>query len=107
LQGGTILALILTDAQIQGLILENKPLPDNYRDRIAPKPKRGHKERELDIVGVNGSEFRLIMRQSDLNPLDFSVILAYQLPKTSHQFRLRRYNGKSHQHSNVLEGGPP
>ena len=67
------------------------------------KVKRGHKERELDVVGATGSEFRLILRQSEFNPLDFSVILAYRPPTTTPLFRLRRYNGRSHEHTNSLE----
>jgi len=35
--------------------------------------------------------------------LDFSIILAY-CPEASNQlFRLRRYNGKSHEHTNTIE----
>jgi hypothetical protein len=45
----------------------------------------------------------LILRQSEFNPLDFSVILAYRPPKIYQLFRLRRYNGKSHEHTNTLE----
>lgn len=67
------------------------------------KPKRGHKERELEVTGESGSEFKLILRQSNFNPLDFSVILAYRPPKSSQLFRLCRYNGKSHEHTNKLE----
>jgi hypothetical protein len=40
-----------------------------------------------------------------INPMDFSVVLSYRIPKTSQIFRLRRYNGKSHEHENKLEGG--
>lgn len=68
------------------------------------RPRRGHRERELTIRGSADGEFRLILRESQLNPLDFSVILAYMLPKTNVLFRLRRYNGKSHEHTNKLEG---
>ena len=93
----------LTDAQIAALIAERKFLPDDYQGRIQTKPKRGHKERELDISGENGSEFRLILRQSSLNALDFSIILSYLVPGTTQLFRLRRYNGKSHEHTNSLE----
>jgi hypothetical protein len=93
----------LDDADIARLISERKPLPSGYRDRIRTKPKRGHSERELDITGVSSSEFRLILRQSEFNPLDFSVILAYRPPKIYQLFRLRRYNGKSHEHTNTLE----
>jgi hypothetical protein len=94
----------LTDTEIAKLLIERKPLPSDYQERMVTKPKRGHKERELDIKGVDGNEFRVILRQSLFNPLDFSVILAYRVPTTNQLFRLRRYNGKSHEHSNKLEG---
>lgn len=98
------MAIRLNDTEISHLLAERKPLPPDYRERIQTKPKRGHKERELDVKGADGSEFRLILRQSEFNPLDFSVILAYRPPKTNQLFRLRRYNGKSHEHTNTLEG---
>jgi hypothetical protein len=100
---GEAMAILLTDANIETLLAERKPLPPNYREKIQVKPKRGHKERELDIVGVAGSEFRLILRQSEFNVLDFSVILSYCVPQTNQRLRLRRYNGKSHQHTNTIE----
>ncbi len=93
----------LTDAEIAALIAETKPLPDDYRERVRTKPKRGHRERELDLVGAQGSEFRVILRESSYNPLDFSVILAWLPPKSTSPFRLRRYNGKSHEHTNAIE----
>lgn len=46
----------------------------------------------------------MILRQSTFNTLDFSVILGYQLPKSTQLFRLRRYNGRSHEHTNKIEG---
>lgn len=98
------MAVILSDKEIARLIEEKKPLPQDYRAKIQVRPKRGHKERELDFNGVNGSEFRLILRQSVFNPMDFSVILAYRVPKSNLLFRLRRYNGKSHEHTNRIEG---
>ncbi|HXU39061.1 MAG TPA: hypothetical protein VN937_22085 [Blastocatellia bacterium] len=101
------MSLKLTDREIADLLNERKPLPRDYRSRIQARPKRGHKERELDIVGEDGSEFRLIIRQSIFNPLDFSVILAYRDPGSTQLLRLKRYNGKSHEHSNKLEGGGP
>jgi hypothetical protein len=93
----------LDDPEIAALIEESKPLPANYRGLIQTKAKSGHKERELDILGASGNEFRLILRQSNFNSLDFSVILAYRPPKSSQLFRLRRYNGKSHTHTNIME----
>ena len=93
----------LTDEKIGSLLAERKLLPEDFLSQLKPKSKHGHKEFEKDISGENGSNFRLIFRQSELNQLDFSVILAY-LPKGSNQqFRLRRYNGKSHEHGNHIE----
>ena len=97
------MAEILTDADIQRLLAETKPLPDNYQDRVRFKTKRGHKEAEVQVVGQSGATFRLILRQSNLDALDFSVIVGYEAPTTNILFRLRRYNGKSHEHTNKLE----
>lgn len=93
----------LTDEEIQTLIDEPKVLPENYLDRLKLKSKHGHKEASLSIIGEKGSEFRIILRQSSLDAFDFSAILGYQIPKTNILFRLRRYNGKSHEHTNKLE----
>ena len=71
--------------------------------QAAIEAKAGDKERELDITGVTGSEFRLILRQSLFNILDSSAILAYSGKSSSQVFRLRRYNGKSHEHTNKIE----
>ena len=89
--------------EIGQLISQPKRLPDDYRSKVRLRPKRGHSEQQLDVVGDGGSQFRLLLRQSLLNPLDFSVILAYQPPGTFDIFRLRRYNGLSHQHTNTIE----
>jgi hypothetical protein len=94
---------IFSDQDIQRLIKEKKPLPKDYRVKIQVRPKRGHKERELDIEGEDGNDFRLILRQSTINPLDFSIILIYRPPKSNILFRLRRYR-RSHEHTNPVEG---
>lgn len=93
-----------SDEEIASLLNERKPLPPDYRSRIQLKDKRGHKERELDVTGVNGNQFRLVLRQNNFNQFDFSVILAVCPPNTNRVFRLRRYNGKSHEHTNNIEG---
>jgi len=92
-----------TDIEIKTLLEERKPLPHDWRSRIKLRPKRGHSEQELNLRGDNGSEFRLILRQNNLNPLDFSIILAVRLQNSNRIFRLRRYNGKSHEHTNIIE----
>lgn len=97
------MAIILSDKEIDDLVQEKKPLPEDYRAKIQMRAKTGHKERELDVKGEGGNEFRLILRQGTINPLDFSIILAYRPPNSNQLFRLRRYNGKSHEHSNIIE----
>ena len=47
----------------------------------------------------------MILRQSTVNALDFSVILAVRVPQSNQVFRIRRYNGRSHEHTNHIEGG--
>jgi hypothetical protein len=98
------MAAIFSDQDISRLIQEKKTLPDEYRTKIQTRPKMGHKERELDIKGADGGDYRLILRQSIFNPLDFSIILAYRPQKSNQLFRLQRYNGKNHEHTNPIEG---
>src|SRR4051812_42225554 len=93
---------MITDAEIQRLLGIAKPLPTNFRSYVKTRPRRGHKERELDVWATTGEPFRIIFRESLLNPLDFSAILAFVLPN-GQLFRLRRYNGKSHEHTNKIE----
>ena len=97
------MATRLTDIEIQTFLGERKDLPPDYLQRLRTKPKSGHEERELDLKGISGSDFRVILRKSMYNSFDFSVILAYCVPGTTQVFRLRRYNGKSHEHTNAIE----
>jgi hypothetical protein len=97
------MAVRYTDVEISALIRERKPLPDDYKARMQLRQKRGHSERELEIIGEDHTRFQLIVRQSISNVFDFSVILAV-LPLGSNQlFRICRYNGR-HQHTNRIEG---
>jgi len=93
-----------SDTEIADLIKERKPLPADWRSRMSLRPKRGHSERDIEVTGDNESEFRLILRQNTINRLDFSIILAVAVPQSNQLFRLRRYNGKSHEHTNHIEG---
>ena len=92
-----------SEQQIDKLLKESKPLPDDYEKRIRLRDKRGHKERELSVDGIDGHPFRLILRWGSFNYLDFSVILAIVPSGSNTLFRLRRYNGKSHEHTNKIE----
>lgn len=94
---------VLTDIEIQNLVVERKVLKENIREKMKFKPKLGHNEWEYSILGEAGSQFYIIMRSNKQNPIDFSVILGYQIPKTNTTFRLCRYNGKSHEHTNKIE----
>lgn len=92
-----------SDQEIMALVQERKPLPTDWRNRIRLCPKRGHDERDLEVAGDDGREFRLILRQNRINRLDFSIILAVRVPSSNQIFRLRRHNGKSHEHTNLVE----
>jgi hypothetical protein len=93
-----------SDEEIAQMIAERKPLPEDYRSRVQLRDKRGYKERELDVVGENKTQYCLILRQSNFNTLDFSIILAVNPLDSNQLFRLRRYNGKSHERTNQIEG---
>ena len=64
------------DEEITQMIAERTPLPEDYRSRVQLRDKRGHKERELDVVGENKGQYCLILRPSNFHALDFSMILA-------------------------------
>ena len=97
------MAAKFSDADITAFLQERKPLSNDFRSKFRLRDKRGHKEQELDVQGANGTLFRLILRQSNFNALDFSIILAYSPVDSNQLFRLRRYNGKSHAHTNTIE----
>ena len=97
------MAATYSDREIETLIKEHKSLPVDWRNRIRLRPKRGHDERHMELTGDAASEFRLIFRRNKINPLDFSIILAVRVPGSNRLFRLRRYNGKSHEHTNHIE----
>ncbi len=97
---------VLTDVEIDLLISMPKPLPLGHEQLFRLKPKRGHKESQLEVAVGDGSKFTLMMREAVDNPLDFSAIMAYDRPVGGKRFLLRRYNGKSHEHANAVEQGP-
>ena len=78
-------------------------MPPNYSGRLKLSPKAGHEERALDLPEPDTGVFRIILRKCLLNQLDFSVILGFIPPGESQPILLRRYNGRSHQHTNKLE----
>jgi len=97
------MSIVFTDQQIDELVRERRPLTQDYRKALLFRNKRGHREAELGVQGSGGHDFRVILRQSTHNPLDFSAILAVEVPGTNRVFRLRRYNSRTHPHTNRLE----
>ncbi|MBA3420894.1 MAG: hypothetical protein H0U12_03210 [Thermoleophilaceae bacterium] len=95
--------MVLDDTTIERLTRESKPSLE-LAQLMPAKRKRAHRETQLEVEGREGSRFRVIVRQLVLDPLDFSVILAYLPSGSTRVFRLRRHNGSSHVHSNKLEG---
>jgi hypothetical protein len=93
---------ILSDETIASLIREAKTVPTGLSPLGKLVARNQHKRREYDVIAKSGNPFTVFIRQSDLNIMDFSVVLGYRLPQVHTVFRLRRYNGK-HQHTNVLE----
>ena len=92
-----------SDQKIKELVEERKPLPENWRKQFVMKPKHGHKDHHLDLTGDSGNKFSIIIRRSNENPSDFSVVLAVQDPQSGKKFKLLRYNGKTHEHTNPIE----
>lgn len=93
----------LRDDLIHQLIQEKKSLPSNLVSGRAMTIRNGHYRKEYPVTADSGSEFVVKIRQSVINPLDFSVILGYKMPGLHTVFRLRRYNGR-HAHTNLIEG---
>lgn len=97
--------MLLSDEQIGSLIAETKPFPKGLLnvDLTKVPAHNQHRRKDFAVECSSGNKFIVALRQSTLNALDFSVILGYHLPHLYRVFRLRRYNGKSHHHTNTLE----
>ena len=95
--------MALLESDIQSLLMERKRAPENWHTLIKLQSKVKHFQLQLNVTGEHGNPFLLILRKNVLNKLDFSVIVATQLENPNRIFRLRRYNGCSHIHSNRLE----
>jgi hypothetical protein len=96
---------VLSDDEIESLVRERKLLPRGWESRLEPKPKSDTRfsQREWEVKGENGNIFRIVLRQNNINLLDFSIILIFR-DKYGNEFRLRRFNGRHpSQHTNRLE----
>lgn len=95
--------VILSDEEIRQLIEEVKDIPGGLRPLPKLTERNQHRRRDYDIRCASGHKFVIAIRESMINPFDFSAILGYNLPEVNTIFRLRRYNGKSHYHTNTIE----
>ena len=67
------------DNEIERLLGVRKELPINWQARLRLRPRQELPQtRSSLIVRTDDGEFRIMMRQSTLNPLDFSVIFGLQ-----------------------------
>ncbi|MBP5083472.1 MAG: hypothetical protein J6X83_04070 [Methanomicrobium sp.] len=96
----------LTDDEISDMISEPKYLDaqtyDSLRDLKNYKTKHGHSEITCALTAEN-HKFRIFARQSSTNKLDFTWGLIYIDSINGTEIILRRYNGKSHRHTNAIE----
>ncbi len=96
---------ILTDDEVAQLLVEVKPLPSGWKEKLIPRDKHhlAHKQRDLMVSAISGHVFRIILRQAVLNPDDFSIILVFR-DTTGEEYRLSRFNGKHpSDHTNKIE----
>jgi hypothetical protein len=94
---------IISEERIGALITEPKPEPPGLVPLGVMSQRNQHYRKDFRIMAPSGNEFLVAIRKATLNIFDFSVILGYQLPHLHTVFRLRRYNGKSHPHTNPIE----
>jgi hypothetical protein len=100
----TFVPPVLTDAQIATFLEDPKGVVDAgdlIRTLNRATAENSHRQARRDIVGESGTSYRLILRQSALDPSNFSVILAVVLDGRT--TNLRRHNGTSHSHYNPIE----
>jgi hypothetical protein len=95
--------LLLSDEAIRELVNEPKLIPDGLRPFSKLVEHNKHARRDYEITCASGSSFVIAVRQSTMNRFDFSAILGYRMPGINKIFRLRRYNGRSHFHTNTIE----
>ena len=94
-----ILMAIITDREVSIFLQEKKTLQNPLNPSF--KDGRSSQKFEQEVEGENGNIFKIIIRISKFNPSDFSIILCVKIG--NRLFRLKRYNGDSHQHTNRLE----
>ena len=95
--------ITFSDQEIAALIKERKVLSNNGRSKFRKTAHRGNDLYRLNVTGEEGNKFRVTVRVSISNKLNFSVILSVKVPPPKKFFRLKRYNGDYHEHTNTIE----
>ena len=97
--------MVLTDKEIAMLVGERKPAvsPRALFKDFKPAAYPTSRVAKTVVAARDGGAFILRVRQSLLDPYDFSVILSYTPPTGGAEFILRRHNGPSHPHRNPIE----
>ena len=96
---------ILSDAEIEQLLSEPKPLAQNWENRLrmSQKASEAFTQKSLLLPVSNGRQFSLVVRRSAFSPLDFSVILVFK-DSDGTEYVLRRHNGPhASRHTNFYE----
>ena len=97
--------MVLTDKEIATLVGERKLAvsPTALLKDFKPAAYPTSRVAKTVVAAQDGGSFTLRVRQSLLDPYDFSVILSYTPPSGGAEFILRRHNGPSHPHRNAIE----
>lgn len=104
----------LTDNEIQDLIDEPKQMKQSAATVIRGMQKKSGRGASFLQNSVkfsrnsgNGDCWLIYLRHNQENMLDFSCGLGFIPKGRTKPFMLRRYNGKSHEHTNRLEAAQP
>ncbi len=95
---------LFTDEQIAALLSEGKPYERSKLSTSHMASVEAYYRSSIEIRGVSGTRFVVFLRRSILDRFNFSAILGVKPEGQSEPFLLRRYNGRSHPHSNPIEG---
>jgi len=105
--------VFFTDAEIDALVREPKfsghSVDSILRSMSAKTGKEKlHMQTSITFARSNGTDKWLIyLRSSTKKPLDFSCGIEFISARMQAKLTIRRYNGKSHEHTNKLENMDP
>lgn len=89
-----------TDSAIRELIHEKKFLRKGWTKKIQLKDTRSGQEGSIKTDGEYGNKFRIIVKKSKFDNNNFCLTFGVYPIKSKILFRLLRYDGSSHAHTN-------